>query len=57
MIRRALEKDVEKIEQLLSRVCLVHHNGRPDIFKVGKKSLRAFKSRQRRAYHQGASIG
>ena len=37
MIRRALEKDMEKIEQLLSQVCLVHHNGRPDIFKIGRK--------------------
>ena len=41
MIRRALEKDIEKIEQLLSQVCLVHHNGRPDIFKVGRKYGRA----------------
>ena len=37
MIRRALEKDIPKIEDLLSQVCLVHHNGRPDIFKVGRK--------------------
>lgn len=37
MIRRALEKDIPKIEDLLAQVCLVHHNGRPDIFKVGKK--------------------
>ena len=37
MIRRALERDIPKIEDLLSQVCLVHHNGRPDIFKVGRK--------------------
>ena len=37
MIRMAMEKDIHKIEDLLSQVCLVHHNGRPDIFKVGRK--------------------
>ena len=37
MIRRALEKDIPKIEDLLSQVCLGHHRGRPDIFKVGRK--------------------
>ena len=37
MIRRAKEKDVEKIGELLMQVCLVHHNGRPDIFKEGRK--------------------
>ena len=37
MIRRALNKDITKIGDLLSQVCLVHHNGRPDIFKVGRK--------------------
>lgn len=37
MIRRAVEKDIPKIEDLLLQVCLVHHNGRPDIFKVGRK--------------------
>ena len=37
MIRRAMEKDVEKIGDLLSQVDLVHHNGRPDIFKIGRK--------------------
>jgi ribosomal protein S18 acetylase RimI-like enzyme len=33
----AMEKDIPKISDLLSQVCLVHHNGRPDIFKVGRK--------------------
>ena len=37
MIRYALIKDIPKIEALLSQVCLVHNNGRPDIFKVGTK--------------------
>ena len=37
MIRFALEKDIEKIGDLLCQVDLVHHNGRPDIFKIGRK--------------------
>ena len=37
MIRRAIEKDIPKMGDLLRQVCLVHHNGRPDIFKVGRK--------------------
>lgn len=37
MIRFAKEKDIPKIGELLNQVCLVHHNGRPDIFKVGRK--------------------
>ena len=37
MIRRATEKDITKIGDLLSQVCMVHHSGRPDIFKVGRK--------------------
>ena len=37
MIRRAIKKDIPKIGDLLSQVCLVHHNGRPDIFKIGRK--------------------
>ena len=37
MIRRAIEKDIPKIIDLLKQVCLVHHKGRPDIFKVGNK--------------------
>ena len=36
-IRLAQETDIEKIGDLLSQVDLVHHNGRPDIFKIGKK--------------------
>ncbi len=37
MIRRAKHKDIPKIGDLLSQVDLVHHNGRPDIFKIGRK--------------------
>lgn len=37
MIRYAVEKDIEKIEELLLQVDMVHHNGRPDIFKIGRK--------------------
>lgn len=37
MIRRAMKKDIPKIGDLLAQVCLVHHNGRPDIFNVGRK--------------------
>ena len=40
MIRFAIEKDIEKIEDLLAQVDLVHHNGRPDIFKIGRKYTR-----------------
>ena len=37
MIRKASEKDISKIGDLLSQVCLVHHKGRPDIFNIGRK--------------------
>ncbi len=37
MIRLAKEKDIPKIIDLLKQVDLVHHNGRPDIFKIGTK--------------------
>ena len=36
-IRYAMEKDIPKLEELLLQVDMVHHNGRPDIFKIGKK--------------------
>ena len=36
-VRKASEKDIPKILDLLRQVDLVHHNGRPDIFKVGTK--------------------
>ncbi|MBR5224031.1 MAG: GNAT family N-acetyltransferase [Clostridia bacterium] len=37
MIRKANIKDIPKIQDLLSQVDMVHHNGRPDIFKIGTK--------------------
>ena len=37
MIRRAEERDIPRIGLLLEQVNLVHHNGRPDIFKIGRK--------------------
>ena len=37
MIRRATVADIPKIGELLRQVCLVHHMGRPDIFKAGRK--------------------
>ena len=36
-VRKALKKDINRIGELLLQVDLVHHNGRSDIFKVGKK--------------------
>ena len=37
IIRRALEKDIPGLDTLLMQVCLVHHQGRPDLFKNGKR--------------------
>ena len=36
-IRRAEERDIPQIENLLEQVDLVHHKGRPDLFKIGTK--------------------
>jgi len=36
-IRRAQEKDIERINKLLFQVNLIHHNGRPDLFKYGTR--------------------
>lgn len=36
-IRRAMECDMDGINKLLLQVCLVHHEGRPDLFKYGAK--------------------
>ena len=36
-IRRAKEQDMDGINKLLLQVCLVHYNGRPDLFKYGAK--------------------
>lgn len=32
-VRRAKNSDLERIDDLLSQVLMVHHNGRPDLFK------------------------
>lgn len=38
MIRLATESDISAINNLLAQVLLVHHNGRPDLFKkIGQK--------------------
>lgn len=38
IIRRAEEQDINGINRLLLQVCMVHHRGRPDLFKAdGKK--------------------
>ncbi len=36
-IRRAKNKDLEGINNLLYQVLMVHHNGRPDLFKANVK--------------------
>lgn len=36
-IRRAKAQDMDGINNLLLQVCLVHHKGRPDLFKYGAK--------------------
>lgn len=36
-IRMAQEKDVNRMLELLKQVNLVHHEGRPDLFKVNTK--------------------
>ncbi len=37
LIRRAKEENMDGINDLLMQVCLVHHQGRPDLFKYGAK--------------------
>ena len=36
-IRRAENKDMDGINKLLNQVLMVHHNGRPDLFKANVK--------------------
>lgn len=36
-IRRAQEKDMEGINKLLRQVLMVHHHGRPDLFRADAK--------------------
>lgn len=33
-VRRAMDKDMDRIIDLLNQVLMVHHNGRPDLFKA-----------------------
>ena len=37
IIRRAKESDLEGLNRLLLQVCMVHHAGRPDLFRAGGK--------------------
>ncbi|MCI8524470.1 MAG: GNAT family N-acetyltransferase [Oscillospiraceae bacterium] len=37
MIRRAGARDIPALHRLLAQVDLVHHQGRPDLFKIGNK--------------------
>ena len=36
-IRRAEERDLTAIKELLDQVDMVHHRARPDLFKIGRK--------------------
>lgn len=36
-VRLAEERDIPQIRNLLSQVALVHHKGRPDLFKYGQR--------------------
>lgn len=36
-IRMAEKKDIPRIHELLSQVAMVHHRGRPDLFKCGQR--------------------
>ena len=38
-IRRATAADIEGIDKLLHQVNMVHHNGRPDLFKAGGRKI------------------
>ncbi len=40
-VRRAETKDIPKILDLLTQVCMVHHRGRPDIFKPDSQKYHA----------------
>ena len=40
IIRRAEEKDMDGLNRLLYQVAMVHHNGRPDLFKAGEKKYK-----------------
>ena len=40
IIKRATEKDIPGINHLLNQVLMVHHNGRPDLFKANAKKYK-----------------
>lgn len=37
MIRQAMEKDIPQMMELLLQVNKIHHEGRPDLFNLGRK--------------------
>lgn len=39
-IRRGLDRDMDGINELLRQVLMVHHRGRPDLFKANAKKYR-----------------
>ena len=39
LIRRAENRDITQINNLLKQVCLVHHKGRPDYLKKGQENI------------------
>ena len=40
-VRRAEKRDIPRVLELLTQVCMVHHNGRPDIFKADSQKYHA----------------
>ena len=51
-VRMAQEKDIERIHSLLAQVAMVHHKGRPDLFKAGKSK---YTDEELKVLLQGAS--
>lgn len=49
-IRHAQEKDMDRFNELLRQVCMVHHTGRPDLFK-GNGSRKYTDSQLREIIH------
>ncbi|MCI8590080.1 MAG: GNAT family N-acetyltransferase [Clostridiales bacterium] len=39
IIRKANEKDIPQLNRLLRQVLMVHHKGRPDLFRAGSKKF------------------
>ena len=40
-VRRAEKRDIPRVLELLTQVCMVHHKGRPDIFKADSQKYHA----------------